>query len=148
LSTEPEDRTHAPFGWGELNVAMARASRRPTPHPRHDEVRALLLDVPAAHGQRQDERYRMGDHHTLFADGRAIWVKPERSYIVNDWWTDAAGRVWAIDDGALDGLLHGLDPSMRGVDGFIADLTAIRQGPAAVEAPVAADEDDEEISLY
>jgi hypothetical protein len=87
----------------------------------------------------------LGDHHTLFADGRASWVKPERTYAVNDWWTDDEGPVWAIDDGALDGLLQGLDASMRGVDGFIADLLAIRQGP---EPDFESDEDDGEISLF
>ena len=102
-----------------------RATRRPVAHPRHDEVRALLLDVPAAHGTRTDARFRMGDHYTLLADGRAIWVKPERTYVINDWWTDDLGEVWAIDDGALDGLLGGLAASMRGVDGFVADIQAI-----------------------
>jgi hypothetical protein len=127
---------------------MARAARRPEPHPRHDEVRALLLDVPAARGERQDGRFRMGDHYTLYADGRAVWCKPERSYAVNDWWTDDEGTVWAIDDGALDGLLHGLDPSMRGVDGFIADLDAIRQGPGADDRSDDGSDEDDEISLF
>jgi hypothetical protein len=144
LNTEPQDRTRAPFGRGELSVAFARATRRPAAHPRHDEVRALLLAVPAADGQIQNAHYRLGDHYTLFADGRAIWVKPERTYAVNDWWTDDEGQVWAIDDGALDGLLHGLDPSMRGVDGFIADLLAIRNGPE----PEADPDEDDEISLF
>jgi hypothetical protein len=146
LSTEPQDRTQAPFGRGELSQAMSRAARRPQLHPRHDEVRALLLDVPASHGQRTDERYRLGDHYTLYADGRSVWVKPERSYAINDWWIDDMGTVWAIDDGALDGLLHGLEPSMRGIDGFVADLAAIRQGPGP-EAQ-AGDEDDEDVSLF
>lgn len=152
MSTEPPDRTRAPFGRGELTQALARATRRPAPHPRHDEVRALLLDVPAAHGARRDDRFRLGDHYTLHADGRAIWEKPERRYPVNDWWTDDLGTVWAIDDGALDGLLHGLEPSMRGVDGFVEDLHMIRRGATADQAQAEADdeddEDDETIALY
>ncbi|MBC7543133.1 MAG: hypothetical protein H7338_10415 [Candidatus Sericytochromatia bacterium] len=139
MSTEPEpqapDRTRAPFGRGELNRMFERATRRPTAHPRHDEVRALLLDIPAAHGQLSNQRFRMGDHYTLFADGRAVWVKPERNYVINDWWTDDLGTIWAVDDGALDGLLGGLVASMRGVDGFVADLMTIRKPKQSVAPP-------------
>lgn len=142
MSTDPQDRTSAPFGWGELDTKMQRTARRPQPHPRHDEVRALLLTVPAAKGGHSTVTYRLGDHYTLFADGRVLWEKPERTYRVNDWWTDDAGRIWAIDDGALDGVLHGLANSRRGIDGFIEDLADI-SNPQEPEP-----DDDEYLERY